>query len=99
VKIGDETVRIDETRWTGFRDHSWGVRMDVGEMPRDVYVPNRLTSNFILQWSPMVFTRPDGSMYEIHPLPAGGRHVVTTSRASRTGTTAARSASTGCGTS
>ncbi|MDQ1490282.1 MAG: hypothetical protein QOJ23_2796 [Actinomycetota bacterium] len=66
VKIGDETVRIDETRWTGFRDHSWGVRMDVGEMPRDIYVPNRLTTNFILQWSPMVFTRPDGSMYEIH---------------------------------
>jgi hypothetical protein len=66
VKVGDETVRIDEKRWTGFRDHSWGVRMDVGEMPRDVFVPNRLTSNFILQWSPMVFTRPDGSMYEIH---------------------------------
>jgi hypothetical protein len=66
VKIGDETVRIDEKRWTGFRDHSWGVRMDVGQPAPDVFMPNRLEQNFILQWSPMVFTRPDGSMYEIH---------------------------------
>ena len=66
VKIGDETVRIDEKRWTGFRDHSWGVRMDVGEPAPDVFMPNRLEANFILQWSPMVFHRPDGSSYEIH---------------------------------
>jgi hypothetical protein len=66
VKIDGETIPVDEKHWTGFRDHSWGVRMDVGEAPRDVFAPDRLNANFILQWSPMIMTRPDGSRYEIH---------------------------------
>jgi len=39
VNVDGETYIIDEERWAGFRDHSWGVRMDVGETPRDVLFP------------------------------------------------------------
>jgi len=61
-------ARIDvrDEDWFGFRDHSWGVRMDVGEPPPDVHRPNRLDQNFTLTWSPMYLRRPDGSHYEIH---------------------------------
>lgn len=66
LSIDGERVEFSDDDWAGFRDHSWGVRMDVGERPSDIHVPERTHQRFILQWSPMVFTRPDGSVYEIH---------------------------------
>ncbi len=66
VQIDDERVEVSDDEWYGYRDHSWGVRMDVGEPPLDVARPDRLAQNFILLWSPMFFRRPDGTHYEIH---------------------------------
>ncbi len=66
VQIDGERVEVSDDEWYGYRDHSWGVRMDVGEPPVDVARPDRLAQNFILLWSPMFFRRPDGSHYEIH---------------------------------
>lgn len=66
IWIDGETIEVRDEEWFGFRDHSWGVRMDVGEPPVDVYRPDRLAGNFILTWSPMYLQQPDGTGYEIH---------------------------------
>jgi hypothetical protein len=66
IQLGGERIELRDEDWVGFRDHSWGVRMDVGVPAPDVFQADRLNGNFILQWSPMVFTRPDGSHYEFH---------------------------------
>jgi hypothetical protein len=65
-----EDVRPDE--WFAFRDHSWGVRLDVGAPPTDLR-PARdfgdrslADSSFLLQWTPMLLERPDGTRYEFH---------------------------------
>lgn len=66
IRIEDEEIEVTDDEWAGFRDHSWGVRMDVGHPAKDVFQPDRLDTNFILQWSPMVFFTSDGQPYEFH---------------------------------
>jgi hypothetical protein len=66
VWIDGEEIEVRDEEWFGFRDHSWGVRMDVGEPAPDVFKPQRLEQDFLLTWSPMYLQRPDGSQYEIH---------------------------------
>jgi len=66
IWIDGETIEVRDEEWFGFRDHSWGIRMDVGEPAPDVFKPQRLEGNFLLTWSPMWFRRPDGSTYEVH---------------------------------
>lgn len=66
IWIDGETIEVRDEEWFGFRDHSWGIRMDVGEPAPDVFKPQRLDANFLLTWSPMWFRRPDGSTYEVH---------------------------------
>jgi hypothetical protein len=66
VWIDGEEITVRDEEWFGFRDHSWGVRMDVGEPAPDVYKPQRLDQDFLLTWSPMYLRRPDGTQYEIH---------------------------------
>lgn len=66
IWIDGQEIEVRDDEWFGFRDHSWGVRMDVGEPAPDVYKPQRLDQDFILTWSPMCMRRPDGSLYELH---------------------------------
>ncbi len=67
VEIDGERTEITDETWLGYRDRSWGVRMDVGEPAPDVHAPNRMNQNFLLTWSPMYFQPADGSApYEIH---------------------------------
>lgn len=67
VQIDGERLEITDDTWLGYRDRSWGVRMDVGEPAPDVKAPNRMDQDFILTWSPMYFQPADGSdPYEIH---------------------------------
>jgi hypothetical protein len=66
IWVDGEAIEVRDEEWFGFRDHSWGVRMDVGDPAPDVFKPQRLDSDFILTWSPMWLRRPDGSTYEIH---------------------------------
>lgn len=61
-EIDGERTEFSE-EWMGFRTHSWGVRMDVGEPPKDVNVPDRLTSNFFFLWGPWSMKRPDGTPF------------------------------------
>lgn len=65
VVVDGERYEYTDATTEGFRDHSWGVRMDVGDPAPDVYKPNRLDQDFKLIWTPMFLRRPDGSCYEI----------------------------------
>ena len=58
--------------WIAFRDHSWGVRLDVGSAPvdlkpaRDWGDADLATTDFLLNWSPMFMQKPNGERYEYH---------------------------------
>lgn len=64
VELDGERHEIGPDQWMSARDHSWGVRTNVGEPPTDVQPgtyppdPRSLTS-----WSPVLMTRADGSHY------------------------------------
>ncbi|MFJ9388935.1 hypothetical protein ACIRON_08960 [Nocardioides sp. NPDC101246] len=66
LTIDGETIEITPDEWYAYRDHSWGVRMDVGDPAPDVNKVQRLEGDFLLLWSPMYLVRPDGSHYEVH---------------------------------
>lgn len=70
IEIEGEREEIKPDEWFAFRDHSWGVRLDVGTPPPDLR-PRRdfgdrgfQESKFHLSWSPMLLERPDGTRYE-----------------------------------
>jgi hypothetical protein len=63
---GARTEFTDET-WVSTRDHSWGVRYQVGVPVADVApapIPAGVATTVI--WSPILLTRPDGTRYGLH---------------------------------
>lgn len=67
VEVDGERHGIAPDTWFATRDHSWGVRQDVGLPPEDVE-RSGLTAgvSFRFSWSPMLLERGDGSRYAIH---------------------------------
>jgi hypothetical protein len=64
VDVDGQRREIDPDAWVSTRDHSWGVRYDVGLPLADVEpmdIPNSVSFRMI--WSPLLFERPDGSRY------------------------------------
>ena len=65
-----EEIRPDE--WFCYRDHSWGIRLAVGAPPTDLrpaldFGERKFEdSKFLLNWSPLLLQRPDGTRYEYH---------------------------------
>ena len=63
-------TEITPDTWFTTRDHSWGVRQDVGIPPTDIEGARRGDStagmSFRFSWSPMLLERPDGTVYAIH---------------------------------
>lgn len=65
-----EDIRPDD--WFAFRDHSWGVRLDVGAAVTDLRPARDFghrslgDSSFLLHWTPLLLERPDGTRYEFH---------------------------------
>lgn len=66
IEVEGQRTDVSEDEWVGTRDHSWGVRMQVGDpipdlepaqRPRD---PQSFTS-----WAPWLMERPDGSHYAL----------------------------------
>jgi hypothetical protein len=72
VEVEGKREEIRKRDWFAFRDHSWGVRLDVGAPPtdlrpaRDWGEKNMGRTSFLLNWTPMLLERPDGSKYEYH---------------------------------
>ncbi len=70
VEVDGARHEITPATWFSTRDHSWGVRQDVGQPPTDIEgagggaVANGLSFRF--SWSPMLLERPDGTRYAVH---------------------------------
>ncbi len=68
IEIEGERIDMTPQSWTSTRDHSWGVRYDVGLPPTDVE-PNEgipAGAGFMMIWCPVLMTQADGSQYGMH---------------------------------
>jgi hypothetical protein len=64
VEIDGARTELSPDTWVSTRDHSWGVRYDVGLPPRDLEPGDPLAGlSFRMIWSPIAMERPDGSRY------------------------------------
>ena len=71
VEVDGERHEITADSWFTTRDHSWGVRQDVGLPATDVEGAHRGGAlppgvSFRFSWSPMLLEQPDGGVYAIH---------------------------------
>ncbi|MBI2801820.1 MAG: hypothetical protein HYX63_16350 [Gammaproteobacteria bacterium] len=72
VEIDGKREVVDPKDWFAYRDHSWGVRLDVGAPPSDLRPARDFgerkfeDSKFLLNWSPLLLEKPDGTRYEYH---------------------------------
>jgi hypothetical protein len=69
IEIDGERTAIDPDHWVSTRDHSWGVRYEVGVPAPDIEgstarIPPGV--GFMMIWSPTLLERPDGSRYAMH---------------------------------
>jgi hypothetical protein len=64
-ELDGERSTFRKTEWVSTRDHSWGVRYDVGATPADLEPTFDVAevANFNMVWSPVLMERPDGSHY------------------------------------
>jgi hypothetical protein len=61
VEIDGERHEIGPDEWVSTRDHSWGVRYDVGTPPTDVDPFNPVSEmDFQMIWCPALMAGPDG---------------------------------------
>jgi hypothetical protein len=68
IDVDGERTDIEPSTWFTSRDHSWGIRHDVGLAPTDIEPSGSLIPGvaFRFSWSPMLLERPDGSRYGLH---------------------------------
>jgi hypothetical protein len=69
LSIDGVRTEIDPEHWVSTRDHSWGVRYDVGVPAPDMegsaaQIPAGV--GFMMIWSPTLLERSDGSRYALH---------------------------------
>jgi hypothetical protein len=67
VEIDGDRTELTPDAWVSTRDHSWGVRYDVGLPPTDIEQVDTLAGlSFRMIWCPVLMERPDGSRYALH---------------------------------
>jgi hypothetical protein len=68
VEVDGERTEVDPETWVCTRDHSWGVRYDVGPPPTDRGDTTAFPAGvgFMMIWCPALMERPDGSRYALH---------------------------------
>lgn len=68
IEVDGERVEMSPDAWVSTRDHSWGVRYDVGVPPPDVEPRPSIPPGvgFMMIWSPVLMERRDGSRYALH---------------------------------
>jgi hypothetical protein len=67
VDVGGARTELADATWVSTRDHSWGVRYQVGVPVTDIApapVPASVATTVI--WSPILMTRGDGTLYGLH---------------------------------
>lgn len=65
AEVNGERIRISADSWVSTRDHSWGVRQDVG-VPLTDLEPSEietLVPSILAIWNPILFERKNGSRY------------------------------------
>jgi len=73
VRIGDDVIEVQD--WVGFRDHSWGIRRNVGNPPSDLKPARKsmTESSYAMHWCPLLVQ--DGeSTFELHYFLEYSRH-------------------------
>jgi hypothetical protein len=67
VEVDGERTEFDDTAWISTRDHSWGVRYQVGAPLPDIAPVEQPegTSAYVL-WFPVFCEQPDGTAYGLH---------------------------------
>jgi hypothetical protein len=64
VEVDGSRTEITPDTWVSTRDHSWGVRYDVGLPPSDLEPRDPLAGlSFRMIWCPVAMQRPDKSRY------------------------------------
>ncbi len=64
VEIDGERHTIDDDEWVSTRDHSWGVRYDVGTPATDVDPFDPVSEmDFEMLWCPVLMSDPDGTRW------------------------------------
>lgn len=64
VELDGVRHEMDPDEWVSTRDHSWGVRYDVGTPPTDVDPFDPIPEmDFQMIWCPSLMTDPDGSRW------------------------------------
>ena len=68
IELDGERHEMTPDTWTSTRDHSWGVRYDVGKPLADVEPDSGIPAGagFMMIWCPVLMTRTDGSQYGMH---------------------------------
>lgn len=68
VELDGERIEVDPDEWVSTRDHSWGVRYDVGPPPTDTGDQTAFPPGvgFQMVWMPALLERSDGSRYGVH---------------------------------
>lgn len=72
VEIEGERIAIVPEEWCQVRDHSWGIRLDVGAHNPDIKPTTDFggasfgKDKFLLVWSPFLLTGPDGEQVAYH---------------------------------
>jgi hypothetical protein len=66
VEVDGQRSELAPSSWVSTRDHSWGVRYDVG-IPATDLEPRREPPGFTfaMVWCPVAMERPDGSRYAL----------------------------------
>lgn len=66
VELDGARTHFGDDEWISTRDHSWGLRYDVGRPIEDVEQVDPLAGlGFRMIWSPILCERPDGTRYGI----------------------------------
>lgn len=68
AEVDGERIIVDPDSWVSTRDHSWGVRYDVGPPTTDRGNTTEFPSGvgFQMLWCPALLDRADGSRYAVH---------------------------------
>lgn len=68
VEVDGERTEMTADTWVSTRDHSWGVRYDVGIPARDLAPQGHFEpgTRFQMIWCPALMERADGSRYALH---------------------------------
>jgi len=68
IEVDGHRSEVSASDWVSTRDHSWGVRYDVGPPPSDRPGSSAFPAGvgFMMIWCPALMERPDGSRYALH---------------------------------